>query len=344
MRRFADMVAWILLGLTTSLWTFWSVSELYYEGWGLPFPQPLAYLVPAGGCLLFVLVSLRWQRLGGWIVLVGGALFTAWWWSLAYRRGNLTAVGVLAMFPVSGLILLEGALLILGARARETTRGRLRGVWRHWRALITVGAPVLVVLAVSAYNLPVVLTRLDDGFRGARTIEGNGVTLVWAPAGPGWNWKQPWGGYPSWASIARYGAPPVGLKTGEELGELPVTQAEMDATSLCAYLSADGLRLLDEPQHIWRMPTVAELVRSLTRDGQNAGCVPPKGEGRADCTPTPDKETPLWAPDQPPIYYWAAEEASAEEAWYVSYNGSVRKQPKTWGNPRHGYRCVRDPN
>jgi hypothetical protein len=29
------------------------------------------------------------------------------------------------------------------------------------------------------------------------------------------------------------------------------------------------------------------------------------------------------------------------EARYVAYNGAVGRQPIDWGNPRHGYRCVR---
>jgi hypothetical protein len=57
----------------------------------------------------------------------------------------------------------------------------------------------------------------------------------------------------------------------------------------------------------------------------------------------PDKETPLWNPDAPPIYYWAADVSNEEDAYYVSYNGFVSAQPKTFGNPRHGYRCVREP-
>ncbi len=42
-------------------------------------------------------------------------------------------------------------------------------------------------------------------------------------------------------------------------------------------------------------------------------------------------------------YMWPGEESSAEDAWHVSYNGRVQQQPKSWGNPRHGYRCVKKP-
>jgi hypothetical protein len=65
--------------------------------------------------------------------------------------------------------------------------------------------------------------------------------------------------------------------------------------------------------------------------------------GKAKCRHTPDKETPLWAPDQPPIYLWSGDECDGERAYYVSYNGWVKQQPKSWGNPRHSYRCVREP-
>ena len=63
----------------------------------------------------------------------------------------------------------------------------------------------------------------------------------------------------------------------------------------------------------------------------------------------PNKDTPLWAPDEDPVYYWSADEYDEESAWYVpftgggGYGGVIGYQPKDWGNPRHGYRCVRAP-
>ncbi len=342
MKRYAGVFAWGLLALATSLWTFWGVGEMYYEGWGLPFPQPLAYLIPAVGCLGFTGLALWRPRLAGWVILAGGGAFTLWWWGLAYRRGGLSLGGILAMFPVSGVLVLVGLFFLWEAKQPVRLFER-RPIGRHWRALLGFGLPLLIFLGVSAVELPVVLMRWDDGNRGMRLIEGNGVALVWAPAGPGWNWKQSWGGYPSWDSLARYGVPPAGLKTGEALGEGHASEGEMRSTGLCAYLSRDGTRLMDEPQYLWRMPTADEIVRSLTRDGKNAGCTLFLEAGRVECERTPDKETPLWAPDQPPIYYWTADEFNAAEAWYVSYNGHVHHQEKGWGNPRHGYRCVREP-
>lgn len=57
----------------------------------------------------------------------------------------------------------------------------------------------------------------------------------------------------------------------------------------------------------------------------------------------PDKESPLGATDQPAIYYWSAEAHSEAEGLFVAYNGTVNATRKTAGNPRHGYRCVKEP-
>lgn len=332
--------------LFTSLWTFWGIAELYYEGWGLPFPEPLFYLIPATICILFSLSALRWPRLGGWLLIVGGGLFTIWWWNLTARRaGGLTWPVVLSLFPVSGLLVVSGALFLLEGRYRCRRRDagwipHPNWLRRNLSYVLAVGIPFLIVILVSAFQLPPILGRYDDGERGMRLIEGNGITLVWAPLGPGWNWRQEWGGFPSWRALALYGQPPIGLD-----GKKGVSASgnDMSATGLCVYLMEDGLSLAENPQFIWRMPTVDELVRSLSRDGQNASCTWNGQEGQLSCDLTPDKETPLWNPDAPPIYYWAADELDDEDAYYVSYNGWVNSQPKTFGNPRHGYRCVREP-
>jgi hypothetical protein len=332
--------------LTTSLWTFWGIGELYYEGWGLPFPHPLVYLIPAGICLGLSLLTLRFPRLGGWLLITIGALFTAWWWTLVARRaGGLTLSSVLGMVPLSALLIVTGILFLLEGRYRRRKREagwQPAGGWwrRNLSYLLAAGIPAGITLVVSAFQLPALLGRYDDGQRGARQIVGNGVTLVWAPQGPGWNWRQEWGGYPSWTALALYGQEPIGL---DGKGDRQASLDDMERSGLCAYLSADGLSLSDTPQHVWRMPTADEVIRSLSRDGENAGCTWNGGVGQLECGTTPDKETPLWNPDSPPIYYWAADEFDEQQAYFVSYNGYVGVQPKDFGNPRHGYRCVRAP-
>jgi hypothetical protein len=246
---------------------------------------------------------------------------------------------------IGALFLIEGRW----KRRRPAQDETLPWWWRNLRYLVAAGLPLLVFAGASAYMLPIVLTRVDDGQRGARLIEGHGVNLIWAPEGPGWNWKQPWGGYPSWDSVALYGMPPIGFDDKPGYGRQPsgwghATAENMAATDLCRYLTADGLTLADERQDIWRMPTVDELVRSLPRHGQAAGCVW-NGEFKAQvqCDVLPDKETPLWATDRSPVYYWAADEYDAERGYFVSYNGFVNAALKSGGNPRHSYRCVREP-
>lgn len=355
--RLPGIVATALVIVTTSLWVFWGSAEMYYEGWGNPLPLPLAYLIPGVACLVFTLVALRWPRLGGWLLIAVGVLFTIWWSILASNRGWFGMRWALTTFPVSGMLALTGALFLMEARYQGRLRAEGRQPDPRWwrrnlRYLIACGVPLAIFAAVSAYHVPILLQRVDDGDRGARLIEGNGVTLVWAPEGPGWNWKQDFGGYPSWNSLALYGVEPIGLKNaGDAVQDVLATEEDMRQTGLCAYLDESGTQLEDRPRHIWRMPTVEEVARSLTLHNENAGCVPREdpeepgayASGSMDCKLKPDKETPLWAPDREPVYYWTADEHGQEDAYYVSYNGSVESQNKTWGNPRHGYRCVKEP-
>ena len=108
--------------------------------------------------------------------------------------------------------------------------------------------------------------------------------------------------------------------------------------------------LMPQPQDIWRLPTTDEVVRSLVHCGESASCTWDGASAQAECIEQPNKDTPLWAPDEAPIYYWAADEYAAESAWYVPYTGGLRyggaidHQLKHWGNTRHGFRCVREPS
>ncbi len=340
----------LLLIAMTGLWTFWGTAEMYHEGWFGAWTNRLPYLLPIAVTLVPTVLCFRWPILGGGLLIGLGIA------ALRFFRNPAVAV-------MAGLIALLGALFVAEGWARRRSDRETgcpspaevphRPWWRRdWRTAAVIGLSAALFLGVSAYNLPIVLTRQDDGDRSARLIEGNGVSLVWAPAGPGWNWKQPWGGYPSWQAIALYGVAPLGLAEKPGYGRQGGSSsrfkyaraADMARTNLCRFLSADGLRLESEPVDVWRMPTADELVRSLVRHGQNAGCAWNGQIGQAaDCRTKPDKESPLWATDQAPIYYWAADEAGEAEGVFVAYNGFVNATRKEGGNPRHGYRCVREP-
>jgi len=329
----------LLIALTT-FWTYWGTGEAYYEGWWGAWYNPLLYLVPAIVLMILTILVIRWPRRGGWtIVVVGGAIFLGW-----IVISEFTIINLIKALLLGGLAALVGVLFLLEARRRQQVHSNRYippGKWprRKLPYLLAVGLPLLVIIGFSVYWLPIVLSRVDDGDRGARLIEGNGVSLIWAPSGPGWNEH-----YYSWNDIAFYGVPPVGFVEKPGYEDRDATIEDMNTTGLPCYLSEDGLTIMNEPQYIWRMPTVDEIVRSLVRHGENTGCTWDGKSDKADCQVLPDKETPLWAPDRSPIYYLAADEYDEHNAYYVSYDGKgIKYQPKSWGNQRHGYRFVREP-
>ncbi len=347
------MLAVALLTVASVFWTFWGVAEMFYEGWWGPWYLRLPYLIPPAICLALTLLVLSWPRVGGGVIVVTGTAFTLWWLPMLARRagGALSLGALLSLLPVSGMLILVGGLFLW--EGRRLARLRREGVppparwWmRQARYLVGVGVPLLIALGVVVYHLPLLAKRVDSGDRSAQLIEGHGVTLIWAPEGPGWSRGADWEGravdtslpaYPSWNTLALYSHQDVPE-------DYLATAADMAATGLCRYLTADGLHLAGEPQDVWRLPTTDEIVRSLVWRGANAGCTWDGVSFHADCPGGADKDWPLWATDWSPVYYWSADEYDTEDAWYVSCTGrGVSHQPKDWGNSRHGYRCVREP-
>lgn len=325
---------------------------MYHEGWWGSVINKLIYLSFGSAFLLLTLVGIKWPKIGGWLIIILGSIFAVFFLDIHIADGRIQINRDITGFLISGPLAFLGILLLIDARNKKR---RIENGWKPspiwWRRnfwyLFAVIPQVLIIAALSFINLPIVLTRVDDGDRGARLIEGNGATLIWAPEGPGWNWRQDFGGYPSWNMIALYGLPPVGMGEkpgyGSDIGVF-ATAEDMEKYNVCLYLGEAGVTLESEPQNIWRMPTVDEYARSLARHGENAGCEwSGEGSEKMECEILPDKETPLWAPDLAPIYYWAAEEYDERNAYYVSFNGWVNKTNKAGGNPRHSYRCVREP-
>ncbi|HKJ27694.1 MAG TPA: hypothetical protein VJ965_08655, partial [Anaerolineales bacterium] len=328
--RFPGWAAKSLMLVFTWIAAYWSIGELYHEGWWGRWYNPAAYLIPVSIFLGLTLAAIRWPKVGGGIIIAFG-IFAGFFF-------GAPPVGVALVF-LGGLFWLEGRRV---AKLDERPRNL------RWTRLAVIPT-VLIILGFSIYMAPVILTRQDDGDRTARRIAGNGVELVWAPEGPGWNWQQPWGGYPGWDAIALYGLDPVGMdwRSKPGYGRMEdgtwhhATAGDMAEYNVCLYLDEDGLTLMDERQDIWRMPTVDEAILSMARHGDNAGCVW-DGEYKVQvaCEILPDKETPLWAPDLSPIYYWTVDEHDDSLGYFVSYNGFVSATTKNSGNPRHSYRCV----
>ena len=343
--KLKQIPGWFGIGLITILnavWLFWGLEEAFYEGWGVPdTPWVLFLTIPLAG-MVFCVIAIRFPFLGGGILVAAGISFAVWWLMPGIKSGFYTLSVAIDRLLLSGGFAFVGFCFILdGILNKRLEISDKPWPLRHLRLLLSLGIPLIVGLIVAAINLPTVLTRVDDGQRTARLITGYSVELIWAPAGPGWNYKQDFGGYPSWDSLAFYGSDPQGLDPDKS--PYHADEADMKETGLCVYLSDDGKALLPEPLFIWRMPTVSEIAGSLSRHNHNSGCTWHGEEGRLTCESQPDKETPLWAPDEPPVYYWAADELDQTNAYFVSYTGWVNTQPKDWGNPRHGFRCVKAP-
>ncbi len=128
-----------------------------------------------------------------------------------------------------------------------------------WARRLIICVPLIIIIGVSIPQGIKVSQRIDDGDFGTRIVEGSGVTLAWAPRGPGW---------------------PTGGVTWEE------------AKEICKYLSEDGTVIMETEQNIWRLPTVDEAVRSMMLHGENSGGVWNLDEEKATYNKTPDKETP----------------------------------------------------
>ena len=275
-------------------WAFWGSVENFHEGWFstsiwqnilLMFVQ---YLSPMLIVLLISAVVLQWPRLA---IPVLGSL----------------ALGAVLFFRVRFVpaVLSVAAALCLGVLYHF---GRPQPRPWAWRCLLVL--PVITALVCGAYPAWLAAHRFDDGNYGMRRIDGNGLSLVWAPEGPGW--------------------PTKGV-------------AWQEAKRRCRYLSEDGLSLAEAPRNFWRLPTVDEAVRSSVFRGQNAGGVWDPEAHRARYRVTPEKDSPLWKVHSQVIYWWTDTEADENHAYYISYNGYVLLAPKRLAAGDLAFRCVCEP-
>ncbi|MBW7885015.1 MAG: DUF1566 domain-containing protein, partial [Caldilineaceae bacterium] len=182
---------------------------------------------------------------------------------------------------------------------------------RRVAVTLAIGLPVLTLALFGIQPALRVSQRTNDGNLQARTVHGNGVSLVWAPDGPGW----------------------------------PAAGTNWDtAHQVCQHLSEDGLTRAPTPQHIWRLPTVDEAVRSMARHGQNSAGVWDAAAAKATYETTPDKESPLWNVYSQVIYWWTATEVDEERAYIIVYDGQVWPRAKQFGPAYLGFRCVKEPS
>ena len=297
-KRRKSILGWIAVGVTvliSGVWAYWGAVENFHEGWyAASFWENalmlvFQYLIFAIVFVVLALVSLRWKK-AGLVLHIIAALFSAWF----FWGAGFFVLFVMIVMPILGL----GLMYYFGEPSHKA-----------WAYRIIILVPLCIVLAISIPKGIQVSNRLNDGDTGARTVEGNGVCLVWAPRGPGW--------------------PDEGVSYEVAL-------------EICKYLSEDGTTIMDEEQNIWRLPTADEAVRSMMLHGENAGGVWYPDKETAVYEMTPDKESPLWNVYSKVIYYWTADAADETQAYMIVYHGGVYQRDKTSAPAYLSFRAVKD--
>jgi hypothetical protein len=288
----AGWSAVIFSTILSGFWAFWGSIENFHEGWYFPeLWRNLGLMLVQYAPWMFV--PMLAGLLALWRPLLGSAahvLFAAGaFWLFGFRAVG----GWLLATPV----LLLSALYAYG-----------RPIPLRLARSVLIALPLATAVVSGAYPGWRVMTRPSAVDLSMRQIGGNGVNLVWAPGGPGWDNS----GF-SW----------------------------FEAVRRCDHLTVDGTALAASPQGEWRLPTVNEVVRTMRWRGQNAEGTWDPGARRATYRVMPDKEAPLWNPYSQVIYWWTADEADLDRAYRIAYNGQAHAIPKRSGQGYMACRCVK---
>jgi hypothetical protein len=285
---------WTAVAVSTALsafWAMWGGAENFHEGWyhreiwrnvGLMFVQYLPWMFLP----MIAAVLALWKPVAGLLA------------HLALAAGVFALVG----FRSAGALYLGLPIVVLGllhlvGRPEPRRLGRI----------VLIAVPCLTVVVSSAYPGWRALTRPATVDESTRRIAGDGVSLVWAGRGPGWDQGVSW----------------------------------FTATDRCARLTPDGSTLASTPQHVWRLPTADEAVRSMSFRGRNSNGRWDPETRRATFRVQPDKEAPLWDPFSPVVYLWTSDDADTGRAYFVNFEGGVFPRRKEFFPTYQGYRCVK---
>ncbi|MDD3972984.1 MAG: DUF1566 domain-containing protein [Clostridia bacterium] len=295
-----NIVGWIGVAITTifsSIWAYWGSIENFHEGWYSVsiwenlFMLLFQYLLFTVIFVLLGVITLKW-KIAGLVLHILLAGFCIWFFSGA----SFLVIGLMIVIPIIGL----GLLYFFGKPEPKK--------WAY-RSLIFI--PLIIIIAVFIPMSIKVSKRINDYDFGVRIVEGNEITLIWAPRGPGW--------------------PDSGTTWHE-------------AMDICRYLSEDGTKIMDEVQDIWRLPTVDEAVRSMLLHGENVNGIWYPDDQKAVYDKTPDKESPLWDVHSQVIYYWTCETAidNEDRAYIIVYHGGVNSKMKIDGQSYLSFRAVKN--
>lgn len=295
-QRWKNIIGWTGVTITilfSGTWAYWGAFENFHEGWYSRsvwenlFMLFFQYMLFTIVFIALALIILKWKRIGLIIHVLTG-IFCIWFFSGA----TFHVLGFLIVIPFAAL----GLLYYFGEPQPM-----------KWARRLILLIPLIIFLTISIPLGIKVSKRINDGDIGLRVVEGNDVTLAWAPRGPGW--------------------PDKGVSWEE-------------AADICRHLSGDGLTLMETEQNLWRLPTVEEAVRSMMLHGENAGGMWNANEEKAEYERKPDKESPLWDVYSKVIYYWTADTSAddAESAYIIVYDGGVFERRKIY---RFGYLSFR---
>ena len=291
------IIGWIAVGLSTaisSFWAFWGIIENFHEGWylstlkgniGLMLAQ---YLSPMLAFMLLSVVAIHRPKVGA-LMYAAFAVFACWF----FRGGNPATI-----FLIVFMLLAMGFLNWFNNFKNKRIAVR-----------IAVGLPLLTLVIAGIFPAVRVSQRIRIVDHSAQNISGNGVSLIWAPAGPGW----------------------------PESGEDWIT-----ADGICRRLDEDGTKLNETDMEIWRLPNVDEAVHSMSRHGVNSNGIWDESAREARYEAKPDKEMPLWDIHSPVIYWWTATEIDDNTVFMIEYDGQVWPRKKLTTQTYFGFRCVRD--
>lgn len=294
-----SVIGWIGVIITTafsSIWAYWGAIENFHEGWYSAsiwenlFMLFFQYLLFTIIFVSLAVITLKWKKIGLILHFILAAV-SGWFFSGA----SFSVIGFMIIIPIIAL----GLVYYFGEPKPK-----------KWAYILLVSVPLVIILAISIPQGIKVSQRINDNDFGIRTVEGNGLTLVWAPRGPGW--------------------PDQGTSWDE-------------AQRICKYLSEDGTVIMGEAQNIWRLPTVDETVRSMMLHGQNSGGVWDPINEKAVYESKPDKESPLWDVNSKVIYYWTSDTSIQDElkAYIIVYHGGVYEKMKIDGQSYLSFRAVK---
>jgi hypothetical protein len=145
----ARYIALAVMVLVTSLWAFWAVRAMVYQGWWDAWYFRLPYLAPVVVGLGLTLIMVARPRAGGWLtIVIGGALTAFWCYTLVTAGLGLSEI--LNILPFSGLLVVAGALSCVDGHYRKRLRSEEASLPtkeqlpRRLRYVLAIALPLLV--------------------------------------------------------------------------------------------------------------------------------------------------------------------------------------------------------